>query len=271
MSKYEIHETTDYLMFKRLKGNRSIEKVRVRKIRESIEKVGYIPNPIIVNEKIEIIDGQARKQVCEELGLPILYIIVPGASALECIAMNISATNWNMGDYVKMYIEDGIDDYERLNALVENHSVSLSVAVCAATGLMTTNNESVKDGTFSLDESQYAIVDQMLDYVDSFSELIKKHGVSNSAMLKMALCFIYQHPDIDNETMRSQFKKYGYKMISSDKSSEVFECLTEIYNTRKKKGKVYIATKYYEYVDAKYPWYGNKWGNAKSISDEMEA
>lgn len=257
---YEIHETKDYSIFRTLKGNRPVERARVKRIRDSFEKVGYVPNPIIVNENKEVIDGQGRLQVCEELGIPVLYIIVPGLSAKECISMNISSTNWRMDDYVNFYIENGNDNYSRLDRLVRDHSVSLSVAVCAATGLMTTNNDAVKDGLLELSEKQYRDVDAMLDYIDSFVELMKSNDVTKSSMLDMALCFIYQHPEIDNERMRTQFKKYGYRMKSVSKSGEVFECLTDIYNYHKKQGKVYIATKYYEYVDAKYPWYEKKWG-----------
>ena len=260
---YQVNRTEDYGMFKRLRGNRAVAANRLKKIRESVRKVGYVPNPIIVNEHMQIIDGQGRYEVCKEFKLPILYIVAPGTGINECIAMNISSTNWTMWDYVNTYIEDGNENYVRLKALADSHKVSLSVAVCAATGLMTTNNESVCDGTFVLDEERYSFVDAMLDYVDSFDELVKANGVSDSVMLKMALCFCYQHPDIDNAILREAFKKYGHRMKSVHKSGDVFECLTDIYNHRRKTNRVYIATKYYEYMDAKYTWYGSKWGSAK--------
>ena len=38
--------------------------------------MGFIKNPIVVNEKMEIIDGQGRFEVCKEKGLPIYYNIV---------------------------------------------------------------------------------------------------------------------------------------------------------------------------------------------------
>ena len=260
--KYEINETTDYSLFKFMKGNREVDGIRRKKIRESIEKVGYVPNPIIVNEKMEIIDGQGRYVVCVELGLPILYIIVPGAGKEECIAMNISATNWQLIDYVNLYVSEGNKSFTMLKKLYEEHAVPLTVAVCAATGLMTTNNESIKNGTLTLTDEEYTEADAMLDYVDSFGPSIKLNGIGATSMLKMALCFCYRCPEVDNNTMREQFEKYGYRMKNGHGSDEVFECLTDIYNHRRKKGRVYIATEYKKFNDNKYPWYAKKWGSA---------
>ena len=65
MSKYEILETTDYGMFKPLLGNR--DRKSESKIIDSIQRVGYIISPLIVNEKMEVIDGQNRLAALESL------------------------------------------------------------------------------------------------------------------------------------------------------------------------------------------------------------
>lgn len=44
-----IKSTNDYSMFKKLKGNRDL--TSVNKIIQSVEDVGYIISPILVNEK----------------------------------------------------------------------------------------------------------------------------------------------------------------------------------------------------------------------------
>ena len=56
----EIFRTNKYEIFKQLKGNREVSPKRISKIINSIKEVGYIINPIIVNEKMEVIDGQGR-------------------------------------------------------------------------------------------------------------------------------------------------------------------------------------------------------------------
>lgn len=64
----EIKRTNNYDMFKRLEGNRFVDPKKVNKLKKSINEVGYISNPIIVNEKMEVIDGQHRLEALKELG-----------------------------------------------------------------------------------------------------------------------------------------------------------------------------------------------------------
>jgi ParB-like chromosome segregation protein Spo0J len=74
-SEYKIYKTKEYNKFKILKGNRTIPRNRVEKIKQSIEEVGCIINPIIVNENYEIIDGQGRFTALQESDKDIYYII----------------------------------------------------------------------------------------------------------------------------------------------------------------------------------------------------
>lgn len=48
----KIERTNNYKIFKKLKGNRDVAPSRVRKIVESINKVGYVTSPVIVNENV---------------------------------------------------------------------------------------------------------------------------------------------------------------------------------------------------------------------------
>ena len=55
-----IYCTKNYEIFKRLYGNREVLAQRKRTIKNSILEIGYISNPIVVNENMEIIDAQGR-------------------------------------------------------------------------------------------------------------------------------------------------------------------------------------------------------------------
>lgn len=118
----EIYQTENYSIFKRLSGNRGVEDSRVLSILKSIQNVGYIKNPIIVNEKYEVIDGQGRLEACKRLGLPVYYSIAEGAGIEECIAMNINQKNWKVEDYINSYGELGINSYIFASAAAETIS-----------------------------------------------------------------------------------------------------------------------------------------------------
>lgn len=121
-SSEEMFRTTDYEGFKRVIGNRRVMEERVTKILASIDKIGYIPIPLIVNEKMEVIDGQGRLEACKRRGLPVNFIIKPGLRIQDCITMNINVTPWNLTDFILCYAEMGNESYQLMVKLLEEIS-----------------------------------------------------------------------------------------------------------------------------------------------------
>lgn len=91
-------------MFKELQGNRTVNALHVRRLRESF-KSAYLLSPIIVNENYEIIDGQHRFAAAKELLLPINYIVCPGYKLQEVQLLNTNMKNWKSDDYLKAYCD----------------------------------------------------------------------------------------------------------------------------------------------------------------------
>lgn len=258
----QILRTTDYGIFRRMEGNREVTAKRASHIRQSIETIGLIPVPIVVNEHMEIIDGQGRFEAIKSLGLPVFYIVVPGLSLSDCVSMNVNTTPWNLIDYISSYAEVGNENYRRLKRLIDGYDLPMSAVVCAATGVMSTsNNKAIKDGTLILDEDFYWAVDEMLAYVERFSKPMKENRISTKGPVYNALCYCYQCDAIDNERMLEQFSRYCSKLNNvSAKTLDIFDALTEIYNFGRRSNRVYIRTSYQEWLDKKYPWYASYWG-----------
>jgi len=82
-----VYETNDYSQFKKLKGNRDVTEEHVQMLMKSF-KQGDVKKPIVVNEKMEIIDGQARLEVKKRLGLPVQFVIAEGATIDDVRRMN---------------------------------------------------------------------------------------------------------------------------------------------------------------------------------------
>ena len=74
MDKNKIYKTTDYSLFKYLKGNRAITELHVRRLVESIKEKD-LQVPIIVDEKMNVVEGQHRLEAYKIVGRPILYIV----------------------------------------------------------------------------------------------------------------------------------------------------------------------------------------------------
>jgi hypothetical protein len=106
----QVHTTTDYSKFKTLIGNRKPNELHIRRLTNSF-KQNYLFSPILVNEKMQIIDGQHRFLSAKELNLPINYLIVPGYGLEEVQILNTNSANWKKEDYLKAYCDLGVEPY----------------------------------------------------------------------------------------------------------------------------------------------------------------
>lgn len=259
-----IQVTADYSQFKLMNGNRAISGKRVKKIEDSIRLVGFVPAPIVVNEKMEIIDGQGRFMALKKLGMPIYYIVVPGTGLQECIAMNISNTNWKLIDYIKSFADYGDINYIRLSKLIDDHSgIGIDNILTAATGHIDNKSKGLKEGTFKLSEADCIHADEVLNYLDRFIPIFKQRKIRNSPKLLNALCFTYEIQSIDNERMYKALNDY-YLMLGGYSSTEqALESLTNVYNYRLR-NKVFIIDEYKRYMSTRISWYEGKYGKLAS-------
>lgn len=161
-----VRRTTDYNKFKLLVGNRKIGDDRITKIRKSLEAVGYVLNPIIVNENFEIIDGQGRFTTFKEQGMPIDYVIAIGAGVEECVNMNINQKPWSISDYIDSKADLGKEPYIRLRNLMQRYSMfNLDDIECAVSNRLGSRNEDIKLGIYTMTDEEYTGAIARLDKV----------------------------------------------------------------------------------------------------------
>jgi len=125
--------TKDWTNFKFLEDNRDIDDGAVKRLADSIKQFGQL-QPIIINEKWEIIDGQTRVDACKLLGFPVLYVISEGATIKEVILMNNIQRGWLNRDYLKCFCHSNHNnhlEYRKIRKFLDeyglNHSVSINL------------------------------------------------------------------------------------------------------------------------------------------------
>jgi len=106
----QVHTTTDYFLFKPIEGNRNKNLLHINRLKKSISE-NYLFTIIIVNEKYEIIDGQHRFDVIQELKLPLYYVVCKGYGLNEVHILNANSKTWNADDYLSGYCQLGYDHY----------------------------------------------------------------------------------------------------------------------------------------------------------------
>lgn len=108
-----IYSTKKYDLFNNLDFNRDVTENRYKKLAASFSEKEIL-NPIVVNENLEIIDGQGRFEVLRTMERPIKFIIAEGADIKDCRRMNLYNTNWKKDDFVGSYARAGNVNYINL-------------------------------------------------------------------------------------------------------------------------------------------------------------
>ncbi len=227
---YSVYVTKDYSIFKRLVGNRDIPESRISKIVESIQTIGWVHNPIIVNEKMEVIDGQGRLTALQRLKMPVEYIIAEGAGNKECIYMNMNMVNWKLPDFIKSYAEQGNENYQRLLSLMQRYANgNLDIISTAVYRVSKSKHRDIKQGTLQLTEEQYRAAVPRLEYIKPILEEIDDKKLPGSVvMLMQTLVYYYDYPEVDKERLRYSVEKYIYNatpwVLNTDCEKEVENC-----------------------------------------------
>lgn len=209
---YNVYTTTDYSIFKRLLGNRDIPESRISKIVESIQTIGWVRNPIIVNEKMEVIDGQGRLTALQRLKMPVEYIVAEGAGNKECIYMNMNMVNWKLPDFIKSYAEQGNENYKRLLGLMEKYgNGNLDIISTAVYRVSKSKHRDIKQGILQLTEEQAKEAIPRLEFIKPLMEQLDEKKLPGSFItLLQTLIYYYDYPEVDKERLTYSVEKYIY-------------------------------------------------------------
>lgn len=246
-----IFRTNDYSMFKPLEGNRAVLETRIKKIIESVKKVGYVQSPICVNDKYEVIDGQARLEAFRRLGLPIDYFIVKGAGLEECIALNIYQTRWSLSDFIDSYATIGDDSYIRLKRVLSKYGhFGVESVYNAITGTSGSGSSPIKSGGFYCTAEDEKLGCEILAWQDNIIPLLDRAGKGRKKHYCAALSFCYRHKDIDNDKLYRKLVEHQAELIPAANIPQALEIIERIYNYGAK-NKIYIVTEYRKSLDEK--------------------
>jgi hypothetical protein len=122
----QVYESTDYEKFGLRADNRKLDFKKVQRLVKSFNEHGVLFVPAIVNEKLEIIDGQHRwaalkqKYETEGVRIPFYFIMLPNYQAKQMITINTIGSNWGKPDYIDHYIANDNKNYILYNEFMQN-------------------------------------------------------------------------------------------------------------------------------------------------------
>jgi hypothetical protein len=224
MSDVKIYTSREYDIFVLSELNRVPG--HYKKVLESIKENDYTKyQPILVNKKMEIVDGQNRFLACRDLGIPIHFIVSETINILAAADINKASKNWNSMDYVQHYAKRGRESYIDLLDICAKYDQKLSVV--QQFGKLTNNHKSsaecVKAGDFQFKKE--VDIDAFFKHVQIFSEyysfskqdkfvlkLYLAKGYSETRMtkkLRSASAVVHEQPRQDLMTIEL-LKLYNY-------------------------------------------------------------
>ena len=250
----EIMETTNYEMFKRMVGNRSVGKDRVKDLMTSIKKIGWICIPVIVNSKMEIVEGQSRFEALKNLGLPIEYIIDDKANLDACRVLNEYNTKWKTTDYIGSFAETGEENYKRVKYLMDYYDVPLSVIISAKnskTGQGKNGGRDFKrmrDGKLEFTESDYIYVSRVMNIYKKYKKAFDRFG-GRSNTKDNVIFYLIQYGDrggrIDHDRVIESLMTCDPQTIYNTGFDRLLESVQNAYNFNKaKKNRIYVYEEY---------------------------
>ena len=245
-----IYCTNDYTIFKRLCGNREVVESRKNTIKQSIIENGYIRNPIVVNEKMEIIDGQGRFEALKELKMPIEYVIAIGAGQKECVALNVNQKNWKTIDYIKSFAEMNVPEYNFIKVLCETFPtldpaqiVGVSIKAQCTGGSVA---RAIKSGQIKF-HHQDTIYERLKLYEKIFNIIKGDADFGLPRSYASITTFLYECEEIDQNKILTNLIKYRQFVIPSFNTKQALKNLESIYNRCAKKY-VYFMPLYDEWA-----------------------
>ena len=230
--KNKYFKTKNYSMFKKVRGNRDVDPVHVARIVKLIAQRDT-KNPIIVNKKMEVLDGQHTLEARKQLGLDVYYLISESTDALDVAAMNTGKRNWGLKNHLDMHCDRGKPDYQIVRSKMIQYKTPIGETIALMLGQAQVKNEVTQDfklGKFKIPAGGLANFDKVAKELVQISKSIDPFAKQIKRQLIRAYMIISKHKDWNFERLKAAMKSKGGKLSAVTSRDEYIEQIEKIYN-----------------------------------------
>jgi hypothetical protein len=226
----QVYCTTEYDKFKTLEGNREVRINNLMRLRRSLSEK-QLQSPIIVNEVFQIIDGQHRHKIIQELKLPLFYIIMNGYGLKECQRLNANSTNWTQMDFVKGYVDLGYTEYIKIDKFMKmfpdfaHFQIYKYLLQGTCTNSSRSSEDKMKMGTFEVPNFEESVSNarKMMDFKVCFNAW--GHVSFMQAVFNLIKLDKYNH-----ERMMQKLEYLSAKIVRCPRNNDYYDLFTDVYN-----------------------------------------
>lgn len=225
----QVQITKDYSLFSSLEGNRNVNKLHVKRLKESMKKK-YLFTVIIVNERMQIIDGQHRFCACKDLSLPIRYIIIDGYGLSEIQMLNANSKNWTSDDYMNGYCDLGYEDYLIYKRFKKKYNFGHSECQSLLSGTKNTRMQPV----FNSGEFKIVNFKKACKYADSITLLSEFYTGYKRRSFVFAMINVLDKKDFSIFELIKKLKIQPTALVDCVNVSQYVLLIEDIYNYKRR-------------------------------------
>ena len=222
----QVKETKNYSMFSTIEGNRPKNELHLKRLKKSMEEELLII-PIIGNEKYQVIDGQHRLAVSQELSLPLRYIIAKGYGLNEVHRLNQNSKNWTMTEFIDGYADMGYNEYIYLKDFLERTELNLSSALALLGSDDGKTTKQVRGGTWKAVHTNRA--ETIADWVNIITQY---HSGATRQVFVRALIKLYNNENFEFSHLIGKIALQPASLVPCVNTEQYLTLLEDIYNYR---------------------------------------
>ncbi|MFA9220280.1 MAG: ParB N-terminal domain-containing protein [Sediminibacterium sp.] len=221
-----INETTKYDQFKLIDSNRPVQPKHVQQLKKAIQKKNLLHlNPIIVDAKKNVIDGQHRLQAARELKLPVYYMVDDVINEGDIADLNTNKSNWSVDNYIDYWAKKGNENYIKLRKFIKQRpDVQKSAIFRLMTTINTNATAAIRNGVYKYDNEKEAQI--VLTLVSDFSDF--KYRFDREFIYAVNHCI--DSGEYDHNIMLKKIEAQPGKLERQKTSALYVELLERIYN-----------------------------------------
>lgn len=234
----QIKRSKDYDKFSILTSNRVVQKNKINGMREALKGDGNltIDYPILVDKKMNILEGQTRYYACVEENRWVYYKIAERVTINHIAKANSLQKKWNMKDYLHSYLtlyNEGQTQYHAYKIFSDYMDkipkLGPSTAMMILCGDRRASMYKFQQGEMTIhDLVTLSWSDQFAEDLRMFAKYIPDFYWHRSFV--MAFHSMYLNKRYDHKRMTDRMSKQSRKLRKSPSCDLYLENLEEIYN-----------------------------------------
>ncbi len=231
----KVYKTSNLSMFKNIDGNRVPNLQHVNRLADSISVYGMKCNPILVNERMEIIDGQHRLMAAKEAESFVYYIIVAGYSLSEVHTLNANQKNWCAKDFMEGYANMGVEPYIKLSIFFKkNIDYTLPVCIMLCNNSTDYNEKKGKGIKNNFNDGNWVGKDfELAQELANKIRMIKPYFMYyNTRAFVAAIMVLFKNKNFDFNEFMHKVRLQPTALVICARSEQYKTLIEDIYNYR---------------------------------------